>query len=180
MWYQSSCFEDPSSRYIQTAFSCQLRVWSSPLYLLSFPPRCTGSHEPWTCKADTGMTKALRSLNWTSTRCDSWPHGGAKIGCLLVFSGLVSEVVDGLSEECDGKQAAVMILKQQTARKKITLIFSVCVAGRTLHFLVIFHSKSQKNSILHEDNSQKCYIDTLYIMVVTGCYSLAVINLYSF
>lgn len=170
MWYQSSCFEDQSSRYIQTAFSCQLRVWSSPLYLLSFPPRCTGSHEPWTCKADTGMTKALRSLNWTSTRCDSWPHGGAKIGCLLVFSGLVSEVVDGLSEECDGKQAAVMILKQQTARKKITLIFSVCVAGRTFHFLVIFHSKSQKNSILHEDNSQKFYIDTLYITVVTGCF----------
>ena len=41
------------------------------------------------------------------------------LGHLLVFSGLVLEVIDGLPEESDAEQAAVVVLKQQAVHGDI-------------------------------------------------------------
>lgn len=146
MWYHSSCFEDPSNWYIQTAFSCQLRVWSSPLYLLSFPPRCTGSHELWTCKADTGMTKALRSLNRTFSQwfmttwwSSNWLFTYFLWPCVWSHRWPFWRVWRKTGR-CHDPQKA-------NCQKENNTNIQCCVAGRTLTFLVIIHSKSQKNYI---------------------------------
>lgn len=41
---------------------------------------------------------------------------GASIFALLVFSGLVLEVIDGLPEERHAEQAALIVFKQQPVR----------------------------------------------------------------